>query len=404
MVSPLIAAWSQPTLQHATDIRAKLEPPRWCHYLLQSAQEIMNKAMTLKRGTDAAPATADNPARTPHRDDNAMLKSAANLTRDLNSPSGLIYWADMLGSAALGYVALFLALNAASTFTGITAGLIAVLALYRAGSFIHELTHLKPNAIPGFRLVWNLVVGIPLLVPSFMYEGVHNQHHAKTYYGTVNDPEYLPLALMKPWTLPLFLVAAALAPIGVLIRFGILAPLSLFSPALRETVVAKYSGLQINPKFRRKWPEGSFRRDWILQEAAASIWAIALIAMAVTGVIPLRDFVILLLVASGVMFLNQVRTLVAHLWENDGEPMSVTAQYLDSVNVPPPGALPALWAPVGLRYHALHHLLPGVPYHNLGEAHRRLVRELATDSPYFASNHRGLSPLVTRLAASTMRR
>ena len=76
------------------------------------------------------------------------------------------------------------------------------------------------------------------------------------------------------------------------------------------------------------------------------------------------------------MFLNQVRTLVAHLWENDGEPMSVTAQYLDSVNVPPPATLPALWAPVGLRYHALHHLLPGVPYHNLGEAHRRISAAL----------------------------
>jgi len=129
----------------------------------------MSKAMTLMRETGAAPAAADNLARAPGKDDNAMLKAAASLTRDLNSPSALIYWADMLGSALLGYTTLFLAINAGSAAAGIAAGIVAVLALYRAGSFIHELTHLKPNAVPGFRLVWNIVLGIPLLVPSFMY-------------------------------------------------------------------------------------------------------------------------------------------------------------------------------------------------------------------------------------------
>jgi hypothetical protein len=59
--------------------------------------------------------------------------------------------------------------------------------------------------------------------------------------------------------------------------------------------------------------------------------------------------------------LNQIRTLVAHLWENEGDAMTVTGQYLDSVNVPPPALLAPLWAPVGLRYHALHHLLPRCP-------------------------------------------
>jgi fatty acid desaturase len=171
---------------------------------------------------------------------------------------------------------------------------------------------------------------------------------------------------------------------------------------LRARTVAAYSAMATNPAYRRKAPEGAFRRIWLWQETATSLWAIALLTLVATGVVPMRGFLIFLGVLSGVMVVNQIRTLVAHLWENEGEPMTVTAQYLDSVNVPPPGLLPELWAPVGLRYHALHHLLPSVPYHALGAAHRRLIATLDAQSAYHPANHPGLFPLVTRLARSTM--
>ena len=336
-------------------------------------------------------------------DDKAMLRTAGELTRDLNTANPWIYWSDMLASAVIGYAALATAILAMTPLVALLAALLSILALYRAGSFIHELTHVKSTALPWFRLGWNALVGVPLLIPSFLYEGVHTLHHAKTRYGTVEDPEYLPLALMKPWTLPLFLVASLLAPVALLFRFAVLTPLSMVVPKLRTIVVERFSGLQINPEFRRRPAEGELRRNWAWQEGAASLWSIALLTMVFTGVIPWRGFAIFLAVASGTMLLNQVRTLVAHLWENDGDAMSVTAQYLDSVNVPPPGSLPELWAPVGLRYHALHHLLPSLPYHALGEAHRRLAGVLEAGSTFHGANHRGLGRLVARLARSSWR-
>lgn len=333
-------------------------------------------------------------------DDKEMLRAAVELTRDIATARAGIYWPDMLASAMLGYAALAGAILLKSPMAALACGLLASLALYRALLFIHELTHIHKDALPGFRFGWNLLVGIPLLIPSFMYEGVHTQHHARTRYGTIEDPEYMPLALMKPWSLPVFALTAILLPPALLVRSAVLVPLGVVVPPLRKLVWERASALSINPQYRRRKPEGDFARMVFWQELGCSVWAIALVAASFAY--GWRPLAIGLCVVSLTAFLNQVRTLVAHLWENDGEAMTVTAQYLDSVNVPPPALLSPLWAPVGLRYHALHHLLPSMPYHSLGECHRRLLAHLGQDNTYARANYRGLMPLLARLARSTM--
>ena len=333
-------------------------------------------------------------------DDKAMLRAAVERTRDLATARPAIYWPDMLLSALLGYAGLAGAILLDNPWAALACGVVAALALYRALLFIHELTHIHRTALPGFRLGWNLLVGIPMLTPSLMYENVHTLHHARTRYGTADDPEYLPLGLMKPWSLPLFLLIALLLPVGLLIRSALLVPLGAAIPPLRRLVWERASALSINPAFRRRPAEGEFARLVFWQELAASLWAIFLVASAVLW--DWRPLAIGMAVVSVTAVLNQLRTLVAHLWVNEGEPMTVTAQYLDSVNVPPPGPWAELWAPVGLRYHALHHLLPSMPYHALPEAHRRLSGELTAPSTYHEANHPGLLHLVGRIARSTM--
>src|SRR5262245_33437244 len=101
----------------------------------------MNKSVAIHREID--PASTGDGVRPRRADDNAMLKAAANLTRDLNVARPAIYWADMLGSAMLGYGAMAATFVLGSTWMALVTGLVAVLALYRAGSFIHEITHVK---------------------------------------------------------------------------------------------------------------------------------------------------------------------------------------------------------------------------------------------------------------------
>jgi len=327
-----------------------------------------------------------------------LAAEAQRITAGLARPDGRVYWADLILTVALVYGGLGLAVLGAGPAAWVGA-IVAGLSLYRAVSFIHELTHLRPGDAPGFRLGWNALIGVPFLAPSLLYEGVHNLHHLRQLYGTAEDPEYLPLSRRRPALIVGFLAAAVMAPLGALLRFAVLTPLSFASPRLRDVVIRRYSAMSINPAFQRKDAAAARRPAWRAQEVAAWLWSWALLALAASGGLAARFVLTGVALMAGVALVNQLRTLVAHGWTSDGAPMSLTEQFLDSVNVPPPGWLPLLWAPVGLRYHALHHLLPGVPYHNLAEAHRRLVETLPARSDYHRAAHRGLFAPLRALVA-----
>jgi fatty acid desaturase len=324
----------------------------------------------------------------------ARLRHALN---DLFTPNPIRYWLDFLASALCFYGGFALVVSAPLALPlKLLAFAISAFGLYRAVIFIHELTHFPPGRMRGFRIAWNLCCGIPVLSPDFLYES-HVDHHRRTAYGTADDGEYLPWGRPGGRRAILVFVASSLfaLPVGIL-RFGNLAPLSWWSPRLRRWVAIHASSLVVDMSYRRAPPAPAQDRRWRTQEAIVFIYLCALAAGLLAGLIPALWVVLLYLVLSTALFLNSLRTLAAHRYRSAGAPLTMTEQLLDSLNYPRQAWLNELWAPVGLRFHAVHHLFPGIPYHNLAAAHARLLGLLPADSPYRRTEGRSL---VTSLRA-----
>jgi fatty acid desaturase len=295
---------------------------------------------------------------------------------DLFAPQRWLYWSDFLVSAGVGWTAFALAFAwREDRLVWLVLTALAAVALYRAVVFTHELTHRKHGDLPGFAPVWNLLCGIPLMVPSFMYRGVHSAHHVKAQYGTRADGEYLPFAARHPLHIVGHLASNLLLPLLAAVRFVVLAPLSLLHPRLRRLLMERGSSLAIDAAYVRPLPNGRDRIDWYWQEATASLFGIGVIALVVMGELPAVLLWQWYAVTVLILVMNALRTLGAHRYRNRGDSMSLSDQIHDSLNITGQPLLMTVLAPLGMRYHALHHLFPTLPYHSLGAAHRRLMRQ-----------------------------
>lgn len=336
---------------------------------------------------------------TPNRSSGTFpVNDARRLVKDLNQPNPWIYWLDFLTSIAIGWAGFVITLSlAAGTLAQLAAYLVCSLALYRAVLFIHELAHRKRGTFERFRLVWNLLCGFPLMVPAFLYTRVHLDHHSLKRYGTGGDGEYLPFGAESPRHIVLFMALILVLPLLFPLRFLVISPLSLLHPRLRQLVWERFSSLTIDFNYLRPavapWEGDS---AW-WEELATFGYAAAIAAMLATGLLPMSVVWLWYLVVLMIFLLNSLRTLGAHAYRHRGdEPIGLDAQFLDSVDIPG-GPWTGLWAPVGLRYHATHHLNPAMPYHALGTAYRRLAQQLAPEHGFLRATRHSLADAVRRL-------
>lgn len=317
---------------------------------------------------------------------NFSLAQTRHIVKDLFAPNPWIYWGDFLLSLVGGMICFGLVRHVVTDFGVLQVVLFVLSAVlyYRAALFIHEIIHLRAGTFKAFRFTWNLLCGIPFLIPSYLYY-THVDHHMRKHFGTEHDGEYLPLGTTGPWQIFVYLCQPLVIPILAVLRFLVFTPLAWVSPRFREFVHRRASSMVMDPSYIRPLPSRSALRIFRMQELGCFLFLVGIIAVSIYRKGPYAAATFGLqayLTGVLVMYLNHVRTLGAHRYTNPGGEMTFVEQLLDSVNYPRCTPFSLMWAPVGLRYHALHHLCPSLPYHNLGKAHRRLMAQLPADSPY----------------------
>ena len=314
------------------------------------------------------------------RDGAAEVVMARRLTSDLRVALPRVYLVDIGVSAAGGWTAFGVAVWPAWPLgVRFAAAAFAVLLLYRALLFIHELFH-QP-ALRGVRRMWHTVAGVPLLLPLLLYLPVHQRHHSADSYGTIADGEYEQFdGRCVRMAARLLLLNAAL-PFAMVVRFAVLGPLGWFVPVIRREVLPSLVHLSMRMRFRAAPLRGAAATEAARIEIACAAWSWLLLAGLCTSAAPAVLAWAGLLV--GIATLNTLRALCStHLYVERAAGRNALEQVDDSLNIAGGGALTWLLCPVGLRYHALHHLAPYVPYHAMPEAHRRLMEWLPDDAHY----------------------
>jgi fatty acid desaturase len=315
------------------------------------------------------------------------IGEARALLRDSDQNYFLIqparYWLDFGLSLTLayGFGSVFLMAPRGSAVQWL-AWPLALFWVYRLGSLIHEVCHLQHGEMRAFKVTWNLLVGVITLTPSPFFTRHHRDHHSRRFYGQRDDPEYIVNVFRRADWLSLagYMLFILAFPLLVFLRF-FLSPLTFLTPGLRDWTLRRASSLTMNVRYERKLNDFD-RRTLTAIELLCWLRATAMIAAVALGATHWTRLVLFYSVALGVLVLNQLRLLADHHFESRGRLLDIDDHILDSCNHTGHDFMTWLLFPFAIRYHALHHLFPSLPYHNLAAAHGFLSTHLPVASPY----------------------
>ncbi len=290
------------------------------------------------------------------------------LVKDLRQHSALYYWADLLLCASIFWTAIAMGTLYVAWWPLVL--VVGSLALYRMAMFTHEIAHFGKSVLPGFGFAWNVLCGVPVLMPAFMLKS-HVDHHAVQNFGTARDPEYLPFAA-HPFLRKTFLRSSFLVAFVLFLRSFAIVPLAWFTPSVRRLLRQRMTFMTMHTSYEA----GKFQRltkHDVAWEITTVVWIWGLVSLVVIGALSWYGVALLFACMTLANVLNAWRTLHAHRYESTGHPTNGLAQVSDSTTFDMYWLIGELLCPVGQRFHAAHHLLPYLPYHALRKAHERLL-------------------------------
>lgn len=291
------------------------------------------------------------------------------------------FYLDLILTGLVAWGSLILFSRAEGLMASLFWLVLSYLGFFRGQAFIHEVIHFQKK-LPLLPWLYNGLFGFPNRAPSYIHEP-HQFHHLPKTFGTEKDPEYL---VMKGRGRVYFLLPflqAPLSPFLLMLRFGVFPPLLWALPrSFQETVFARASTIVVNPAYRRPLGSEAELRKARQQDLLCSLTFGASLGLVGVGLLSLKFLGGWLAVIVVATLVNIYRARVAHRYDNEeSNPLSPLQALRDSVTVEG-SLLSELWAPLGLRYHSLHHLAPQIPYYNLGRAHRHLKSVLPPEHPY----------------------